>query len=49
MWRKRGQWGSTDRGSEGRGGESGEDDDGEGEETHRWFSVEGGGEIWCCA
>jgi len=31
---------STDWGSEGRG-ESGEDDNGEGEETHRWFFLEG--------
>ena len=32
---------STDWGSEGRGGESGEDDNGEGEETHCWFFLEG--------
>jgi len=36
---------STDWGSEGRGGESGEEDNGEGEEAHRWFGLEGRGDF----
>jgi len=31
---------NTDWGSEGRGGESGEDDNNEGGESHRWFGLE---------
>ena len=37
MQREYREQGSTDWGGERRRGEGGEDDDGEGEETHRWF------------
>ena len=41
MQREYGGHGNTDWGSEGRGGESGENDNGDGEEAHCWFGLEG--------